>query len=172
MSMVRDFSKITFTLPSTIVSRTDMAHLIQAIEKCDQDLTARHTRQRSGVQSSQADVVLPELMQSFLAANQLTLGDDRERQALLAALERTKKTLPVVHITFAAEADREHLEQMAVWFRSHVHPQVVIEVGLQPALIAGAYVRTPNHVYDLSMRGALRSGRTILRRELGALRGV
>lgn len=88
------------------------------------------------------------------------------------ALERTKKTLPIVHITLAVEADREHLEQIVLWLRSHVHPQAVIEVGLQPALIAGAYVRTSNQVFDLSLRGALRDGRALLKREIGALRGA
>jgi F0F1-type ATP synthase delta subunit len=52
-----------------------------------------------------------------------------------------------------------------------VHKQAVIEVGLQPALIAGVYIRTPNHVQDLSLRAMLKGGRDILIKELEALRG-
>lgn len=172
MSSVQDFSQVTLVFPPAIVSRVDVAHLIQDIERCDQEMIASDTRQRSGIKSVQQEIAPSDLVQSFLSANQLTLGDGRERRALLQALERTKKTLPVVHVTFAAEANREHLEQVIAWLRSHVHSQAVVETGIQPALIAGAYVRTSNQVFDFSLRGALKGGRAILKREIGALRGI
>ena len=55
--------------------------------------------------------------------------------------------------------------------RGSVHPQAVISVGLQPALIGGVYVRTPNHVMDLSLRARLKGNRELITKELEALRG-
>jgi F0F1-type ATP synthase delta subunit len=75
-------------------------------------------------------------------------------------------------MTFAVEADRESLMQLAQWVRETVHPQAVIAVGLQPGLIAGVYLRTPNHVHDLSLRAALDGGHEILVNDLEALRGA
>ena len=72
--------------------------------------------------------------------------------------------------TFASEADRESLGQLALWLRTSVHPQAVIDVGLQPGLVAGVYLRTANRVFDLSLKGALKQGRGILASDLEALR--
>lgn len=172
MSESRDYSQLTFTFPSAVVSRIDIARLIQTIEQCDQQMVASEMRQRSKLGGTAQQIDIPEVVQSFLAANQLTLGVSKERQELLQALERTKKSLPVIHVTFATEASHEVLEQMVIWLRTHIHPQAVVEAGVQPALIAGVYVRTSNQVYDFSLRGALQSGRAILKKEIGALRRV
>lgn len=172
MSESRDYSQLTVTFPSAIVSRIDVARLIQAIELCDQRMVASEMRRQGGISDATQTADIPEVVQSFLAANQLTMGASKERQALLRALEQTKKSLPVIHVTFAAEVTREVLEQVVIWLRTHIHPQAVVEAGVQPALIAGVYVRTTNQVYDFSLRGALQGGRSILKKEIGALRSV
>jgi F0F1-type ATP synthase delta subunit len=74
-------------------------------------------------------------------------------------------------MTFAVTADPESLQQLALWLRTTINPQAVIAVGLQPSLVAGVYLRTPNHVHDLSLRAMLKNGRGLLVEELGALRG-
>lgn len=72
-------------------------------------------------------------------------------------------------MTFAVTADPESLERLARWFRESIHPQVVIATHLQPSLIAGVYLRTPNHVHDFSLRGALAGKHGLLVNELEAL---
>ena len=74
-------------------------------------------------------------------------------------------------MTFAVSADRESLSQIAHWLRESVHPQAVISVGMQPALVAGVYMRTPNKVFDLSLRGALSGQHGALVKELETYRG-
>lgn len=172
MSTTPDTAQNVFTLPSTLISLVDIAHLMRDIEQYDDAVTARETRMRSGVAVAQSQIKTTEAMRDFLEVNQLRLEDSRQRRELQVALERMKKTIPVVHMTFATEAHREHLEQMVMWVRTHLHPQAVIDVGLQPSLIAGVYIRTSNQVYDFSLRGALQDGRTLLKQEIGALRGV
>jgi len=75
-------------------------------------------------------------------------------------------------MTFAVEADAQSLQQIVQWLRSSVHPQAVLAVGIQPGLVAGVYMRTPNKVHDLSMRAALKKGRSIIAKELEALSGA
>jgi F0F1-type ATP synthase delta subunit len=74
-------------------------------------------------------------------------------------------------MTFAVTADPESLQQLAQWARTTIDPHAVIAVGLQPGLVAGVYLRTPNHVHDFSLRAMLKSSRGKLVEELGALRG-
>ena len=83
-----------------------------------------------------------------------------------------KDKVPVIHMTFAVQADPTSLQQIVQWLRSSVHPQVVISVGLQPSLVAGVYMRTPNHVRDLSLRTLLTGQHEVLVKELEALRGT
>jgi F0F1-type ATP synthase delta subunit len=91
---------------------------------------------------------------------------------LIQHLRKLKDSVPIIHMTFATQADRDSLQQLAQWLRTEVHPQAVIGVGLQPALVAGVYVRTPNHIHDLTIRGKLESSRGVLVQELEALSGA
>jgi len=63
------------------------------------------------------------------------------------------------------------LQELVLWFRKSVNKQTLLEVGLQPALVGGVYIRTPNHVHDFSLRSKLQGQRELLMTELGALRG-
>ena len=160
----------SLTLPPSVVSRVDLARLVRELEALDGALTTVAARAKVGVQSSG----LPQLSQpltDFLTANKLNLNDAKVREALIKATRHLKDTVPTVHMTFATEADRTSLQQLAQWLRTQVHPQAVIDVGLQPGLVAGVYVRTSNRVFDLSLKGALKGSRAILAKELEALSG-
>ena len=78
----------------------------------------------------------------------------------------------MVHVTFAASAGRDELAKLVDWVRQSVHPQAVLTIGLSPELIGGAYVRTTNKVFDLSVRSQLAQGRQIIQKELEALSGA
>ena len=157
-----------FALPPSVVSKVDVSRLVSELEKIDNDLTTTSIRAGIGVNDQVTPTLSPKL-KDFLILNKLTLKTAKERSELLAEVRALKDTIPVINMTFAVEADSESLGQLAQWLRTSIHPQAVIAVGLQPGLIAGVYLRTPNHVHDLSMRAALKSGRELLAREIGAL---
>lgn len=159
-----------FVLPSSVVSKIDVSHLVSEVERIDSELTSAAVRAKTGA-SQQALPTLSEQLADFLSQNELTLDDSRTRTNLIQQLRELKDGVPIIHLTFAVTADRESLQYIAQWLRSSVHRQAVISVGLQPALVAGVYVRTPNRVHDLSLRGALESSQELLAKELGALRG-
>jgi F0F1-type ATP synthase delta subunit len=59
-------------------------------------------------------------------------------------------------MSFASEASPKALDKIVAWLRSNIHPQTLLQVGLQPTIAAGCIVRTTNRVFDLSLRTHLR----------------
>lgn len=159
-----------FVLPPSVVSKVDLSRLVGEVEKIDDELTTASVRAGVGAPQQVAPTVSERLL-AFLQQNQLNLNDSKVRSTLVKQLHQLKDSAPIIHMTFAVEADNESLMQLAQWLRETIHPQAVIAVGLQPGLIAGVYLRTPNHVHDMSLRHLLDGGHEVLVRDLEALRG-
>lgn len=158
-------------LPPRVVTKVDLSRLVTEFERVDNDLTSAEVRAKANGQQAAASPVMSDAAQEFLTQNQLTLGNGQQRSALIAVVRKLKDTAPIIHMTFAVTADTESLQQLVQWVRQSVHPQAVISVGLQPALIAGVALRTPNHIHDLSLRAKLTSSHGLLVKELEALHG-
>lgn len=158
----------TFQLPASIVTKLDLARLVSEAERIDDALTTAEIRARTGAAALPAPAVSIQFIQ-FLQVNKLSMEGPR-RAEVLRELRQLKDKAPVVHMTFAVTADIESLQQLANWLRQSVHAHALIEVGLQPALVAGVYMRTTNHVHDFSLRGALAEHREELAGELETLR--
>jgi Xaa-Pro aminopeptidase len=161
----------TFVLPLNVVSKGDVSRLMNELERVDGELTADSVREKVGATEHRETAMSQELT-DFLGQNNLTLDNALDRAELIKEVRLLKDNAPVIHMTFAVPADGESLKQIAQWLRESVHPQTVVAVGIQPALIAGAYVRTPNHIHDLSLRAALADGHSLLVKELELLRDV
>src|SRR5690606_10211581 len=159
-----------FVLPASLVTRLDLSRLLIDLERLDNELTTSTVREK--VDSSRAaQPVIPEQLEEFLRLNNLDLDDTNERSYLIRQLRILKDKAPVVHMTFASTADRESLIKLADWLRQSAHPQTVLTVGLQPSLVAGVSVRTPNRVHDFSLRRALVGQHDKLVKQLEALGG-
>jgi F0F1-type ATP synthase delta subunit len=79
---------------------------------------------------------------------------------------------PLLHISFASEPSTKALEAILVWMRANIHPQTLLQVGLQPNIAAGCVLRTPSKVFDLSMRSYLQKQESYLVELIaGAARG-
>lgn len=163
-------SPAALVLPPSVVSKVDVARLVSEIELIDNELTAAMVRAKTGA-PEQPKPGLSEMLEDFLQANALSLEESHSRSELIKQLRELKRNVPVIHMTFAVPADRPSLQALSRWLRESVHPQAVIAVGLQPSLVAGVYVRTPNQVHDFSLRALLRGHHSLLIEELEALRG-
>jgi hypothetical protein len=159
-----------FVLPPSVVTKGDVSRLVNELERIDNDLTSESIRAKMG-SDEHNELAVSEPLADFLKKNGFALDDSRARGELIKQLNLLKENVPVLHMTFAVEADRESLQKLAEWTRESVHPQAVIAVGLQPGLIAGVYLRTPNHVHDLSLRSMLDTQHDLLVKELETLRG-
>ena len=157
-------------LPPVIVSKSDVYRLVAEAEQVEASLTTAAARAKAGVTTASLPPLSQQLSE-FLRHNNLSLTTPKQWSQLVSQLRLLKEKVPVLHMTFATVADPASLQQLAAWARTSVHPQAVITAGLQPGLVGVVYLRTPNHVHDLSMRGLLSGQREVLVKELGALRG-
>ncbi len=158
----------TYVLPAAVVSRADLARLVREVEQLDNDFEVQKVRDHR----DEGHYAMPNIsrgLTDFLATNEIKIGDAKERTHLKERLRVLKDKAPIVHVTFATDADPEFLGQLVDWLRTEVHPQSLLSVGLQPSLIGGMYVRTPNHVHDFSLRKIMAGKRDILVRELQGL---
>jgi len=158
-----------FSLPAGVVSRRDLARLVIEAEHIDDEMTTADVRARKTNRAVETPAFTGQFT-DFLTDNKLDFSESKVRTDIIKELRMLKTKAPVVHTTFAVPADIESLQTLAAWFRESVHPQVLLEIGLQPALVAGVYVRTPNHVHDMSLRSALVGKREVLIKDLEALR--
>jgi len=158
-----------FVLPARVVSRIDVSRLVSEVEWIDGELTAAAVRSKTGKEEP-AQPTYSDQLNDFLKENKLSLEDSRGRSDLIKELRLLKDKVPVIHMTFAVPADHESLQELAQWLRTEVHPQALIAAGLQPSLVAGVYLRTPNHIHDLSLRAVLKGKRDSLVKELETLR--
>lgn len=155
-------------LPMSVVTKSDLSRLVSELEQIDNELTTAEVRTKVGTPQGSQPTMSPVLAE-FLADNKLELGAGK-RQAVIEQVRHLKDSAPVLHMTFAVPADGESLRQLAQWVRTSLHPQTLIEPGLQPGLVAGVYLRTPNHVRDLSLRSLLAGQRGELKKDLEVLR--
>jgi len=159
-----------FVLSPNVVSKSDISRLVSEFERVDNDLTTASVRSKVGTNEPTHLALSPQLT-DFLNQNTLKPDNAKERGEIIKQLRLLKENVPVIHMTFAVTADGESLGQLVQWLRTSVHPQAVISVGIQPALVAGVYLRTPNHVHDFSLRTVLKSQHEVLVKELEILRG-
>ena len=158
-------------LPPSIVTKIDVSRLVSEMEQVDNELITRDAHIKANVPIT-SQISLSQQLSDFLSVNTLEIGDGAMRSDLIKRLRHIKNTAPMVHITFASSADTESLRELVVWLRQSVNPQSVLTVGLQPSLIGGAYIRTPNRVHDFSLRARLAGHRDIITKEVEALSGV
>jgi F0F1-type ATP synthase delta subunit len=140
-------------LPLSVVSQVDVARLIRELNGLE-DFFAGAALRRSG--SPLPPPRLTRLLDQVAADNKCNLLDAAQRKNLQTALNQILGVAPLLHISFAAEPSPKALERILVWFRSNIHPQALLQVGLQPTIAAGCVLRTPNKLFDMSMRSYLK----------------
>lgn len=163
-----DNAQMQYRLPSTLVARVDISRIVRELEFIDGDLAAQKIRS----EQTGEPMHMPNTSQNltdFVTVNQLDLQNDQIRRDTKKALQNIKDHAPVVHLTFASDADAESIQKIVDWLRANAHPYSLVTVGLQPSLIGGVYIRTPNHVHDLSIRAMIKGKRDVVVRELEAL---
>lgn len=137
------------SLPLTVVSRVDVARLLRELNALNDFLADAKVRQPG------TPMRLPKLtrqLDDIARENQLNLLEEGPRKELYAKLHVALNKAPGLHISFASEPSPKALHQILLWLRRNVHPQVLVQVGLQPTIAAGCVIRSPNLLFDMSMR--------------------
>lgn len=137
------------TLPPSLIGQVDISRMLREIEKIDNDLEGQHARTPD---QPLAIPAMTKALSEVAQLNQLDLLDINTRKKLLATFRYTKDKAPQVHITFAVDPEPEIVALMVAWLRQNLHPMALVTVGLQPGLMGGCVVRTPDHIYDFSLK--------------------
>lgn len=165
MSNIHD-PKLALQLPPSVTSHVHLSRLIRELETIENDYETQKARSKNG---ESKPLAFSRSLTECVELNKVDANDTKVRKQLKKLLGVMKAKAPTMHFTFAAEPDAEFLQQLTAWIRQEIHPQALITVGLQPALVGGAYVRTPNHVHDFSLKAQLHDKRTIIVNELESL---
>jgi hypothetical protein len=91
-------------------------------------------------------------LEEFAATNRLNLLLPDDRQRTEAFIAHTLDSAPVLHMSFAGEASRKFTTEIVLWLRTNLQPDVLLNIGLEPNIAAGCVLRTPNKLYDFSLR--------------------
>lgn len=139
-------------LPPSVVSQVDVGRLQREITGLNDFFVDVKFR------TAGTSMQLPQLsrpMDLLARENGINLLDTEHRQKLMVQLEGVYKSAPSFHISFAVEPSPKALEKILIWMRQNIHPQVLMQIGLQPAIAAGCVLRTTNKVFDMSLRNRL-----------------
>jgi len=163
----------SFVLPPALVTHADLARALRELEAIENDLEAQRVRTREKEGAHYRLPSMSRMLSDTLESNNVELGDDQARMGLMTVMRHLKDHAPILHLTFASDADPASLRKLTEWVRGTLHPQALLAIGLQPSLVGGVYVRTPNHVHDFSLRAHLQEKEGIMVRELEkALKGA
>lgn len=152
----------TYVLPPALITRADLARIVREVESIDVELEAQKARAHTTGKATHHMPSMSQGLSDFAEMNKVDVADDQARMHLKEDLRRLKDKAPVMHMTFASPTDPQSLQQLVDWIRKEIHPQALLQVGLQPALVGGVYLRTPNHVHDFSLRQLLADKRSVI----------
>ncbi|PJE65396.1 hypothetical protein COU91_01885 [Candidatus Saccharibacteria bacterium CG10_big_fil_rev_8_21_14_0_10_47_8] len=156
-------------LPSGIVSQVDVARVLRELNALADFFVAAVAR-KSGTPMQPPR--LTRLLTQLAQENHFNLLEESNRKELARMLNDVLGHAPLLHISFASEPSTKALETILVWMRGNIHPQTLLQVGLQPNIAAGCVLRTPSKVFDLSMRSYLQKQENYLVELIaGAARG-
>lgn len=147
-------NKKQFILPPQVVGKADINNLLHEIELLESELLK--LKGQASLSASQKSTLLrvtDELAQTA-AVNDYDLKKASDRQKFTKTLIDIRDQAPLLHISFAAESSPKVTQAILAWLRGNVHRYALLHIGLQPAIAAGCVLRTPNKIFDLSLRAS------------------
>jgi F0F1-type ATP synthase delta subunit len=146
-------------ISTVVVSPADVSRLQRELNAlADFFVSAKDRRSGTAMQLPKLTRVLSQIAEE----NGMNLLEEPSRQKLSDALALIYKDAPTLHISFASEPSPKALDKLVAWIRSNIHPQALVQVGLQPTIAAGCFLRTNNKTFDMSLRATLKKSEPML----------
>jgi hypothetical protein len=146
-------------LSPLIVSPGDLKRMRRELETLDDFM------HQAGLRQGGKTVSLPNIskaLEELASENKLNMLKKTDRDRLSKFISLLLSKAPVLHISFASDPSAKFMNKLVAWLRGNIHPQVVVNIGLQPSITAGCVVRTANNQYDFSMRESFEKQRDLL----------
>lgn len=141
--------QVQFMLPPSLLGRPDVSRLLREVEAVDYELETQSIREPG------KPLAIPNMSKALVETaqvNKIDMADLNSRKQLITQLRAVKEKAPITHITFAVDPDPSVATYMTAWIRQNLHPTALVTVGLQPRIVGGCVIRTPDHLYDFSLR--------------------
>ncbi len=148
-----------FGLPPALIGRADVSRVLREIEQVDYAL------EEQAIRTPDQPLTIPAMSRALvevITLNNIDITNLNERKRLLNSLRGVKEKAPNIQVTFAVDPAPNITGQLVTWIRQNLHPSALITIGLQPAIIGGCVVRTPDHIYDFSLRKRFKDERPAL----------
>lgn len=139
----------TLQLPILVFGVVEVRRLKRELEALEEYMAQASTRE-PGKQPALPRV--SRLLDALASENHLNLLQSDHCQQLKTFLLHVEREAPVIHMSFATDPSSAFTAKIVTWLRVSIAPDVLLEVGLQPTIAAGAIVRTTNKIFDLSLR--------------------
>ncbi len=146
-------------LPTSVVGRSDIFRLQKELVTVDTFLRQAAVRQPG------TSMKLPRtsrLFDDLIMLNKLNMLQEADRQKLKIYLESVYEQAPRLHMSFSTDPSAIFLQKLITWLRQNIHPQVMLQTGLQPGMGAGCTIRTDNKYFDFSLRQKFTDKRSLL----------
>ncbi len=147
-------------LPISVISRSDIGRLLREIDGLEAAM------QRKSVQADQQLLPASRLLDDLGEQNKLNLLQAEDRKNLKLFLSGVRESAPVLHFSFSVDPSARFLNSLLIWLRREIHPQVLLQIGLEPTIGAGCVLRTTNRFFDFSLRSYFDSQRELLMNKL------
>jgi len=138
-----------FQLPLSVVTLVDINRLRRELHNIDEFMLQTTLRQ-PGQQPA-----LPRnshTLEEVASLNGLNLLQESHRKVLGQQLDKLRTQAPTIHMSFAADPSPAFLTRLITWLRHEIHPDLLLQIGLQPSMAAGCIVRTSSKYFDFSLR--------------------
>ncbi len=152
-------AKTKLLVPARLISFVDLSRVVRELDTLDDAL------RQASIRNSGQSVQLPrttQMLEDTATINGLSLLDAKHREVLLGALKKFQTNPPLIHMSFTVEPSAKFVEKMITWLRANIKDNILLEIGLQPTIVAGCVVRTQNKVFDMSLRANLSEKRDVL----------
>jgi len=138
-------------LPNSIGGKRDLILVMRTVEKSLNVRLQDEGRKKFGAQEIGGTSGGQKILNELLALNNMN-NDTANLQKVLTQLEGYKQHAPRIRISFSQEPENDAYQKIISWFRSEIHPSVLIQVGVQPNIGGGFIMQTPARRYDMSLR--------------------
>lgn len=150
-------------LPMSIISQADVTQLIRELKDFDQMSRQAALAKRSpSVGVSHASDLLRDVAEEL----DCSLTTQTGRKQLMSILTDLQDNAPVVHFSFAAPVHWRELRKIATWFRREVDPKTLLDVSVQPGIVAGCTLRTTSRFFDYSIKSAIDANHGALKKRI------
>lgn len=142
-------SKSSLKLPVSVVSSADITRLLRELSQINDEMVQLKVR------AANNPLKIPKTttqLEDLAKENNINLLKESARNHLATDLKDVIKHCPSLHMSFAAEPSPKAVGKILLWLRENIHEQALLTIGLQPTIAAGLVMRTPNLLFDMSLR--------------------